>query len=400
MRNNQSNRNLMRNQSDKGPFLERNRPSGPGIQTLEVNGAREMHASIVKARGPPIQRVTIPNTATTIAASSTLSSFSSSIRPNSMYSTNTTTTSVKTSSSMQKKIRHKCNSINNPACCHCGSVIIPSPMARMPLDDSPSITVDDKWTISCKKYPILNAQEIQKWEMESILPLPEMIFGNNKINIKFFEEGKDNGVEIDFNAMDALRTVSLQDTGIRVSYAKKWQDNKKKGQQADKQDDLSNIQKQYDWTYTPIDYKGLVKFSKENTHSFTLDNDYQLPIDKLSRPDPILFYDDMVLYEDELADNGISVLSAKIRVMNERLLLLCRFFLRVDEVLFRVHDTRIYIEFDEKVVVREYKEFECDYATVLSKYLGTKDPKLALRDSNAVIQHLPLIKRECETLRL
>lgn len=89
-----------------------------------------------------------------------------------------------------------------------------------------------------------------------------------------------------------------------------------------------------------------------------------IPIELLKRPDPILFFDEVILYEDELADNGITMLSCKIRVMPDRLLLLVRFFMRLDHVLFRLRDTRIYIDFDTLEVIREYQAKECDYATV------------------------------------
>ena len=35
-------------------------------------------------------------------------------------------------------------------------------------------------------------------------------------------------------------------------------------------------------------------------------------MDLLRARDPILFYDEMVLYEDELDDNGVSILSLKV----------------------------------------------------------------------------------------
>lgn len=89
-----------------------------------------------------------------------------------------------------------------------------------------------------------------------------------------------------------------------------------------------------------------------------------IPIELLKRPDPILFFDEVVLYEDELADNGIAILSCKIRVMPNRLLLLSRFFMRLDNVLIRLRDTRVYIDFETKEVIREYLSRECDYETV------------------------------------
>lgn len=86
-----------------------------------------------------------------------------------------------------------------------------------------------------------------------------------------------------------------------------------------------------------------------------------LPIELLKRPDPILFFDDVILYEDELADNGVTVLSCKIRVMPSCLLLLSRFFLRLDNVIVRLRDTRIYIDLESGHVIREYLSRESSY---------------------------------------
>ena len=87
-----------------------------------------------------------------------------------------------------------------------------------------------------------------------------------------------------------------------------------------------------------------------------------MPLDILRRQDPILFFDEVDLYEDELGDNGISFLSVKVRVMPARLLLLLRFFLRLDDVIFRVRDTRVYVEFETGQVLRDYCVMEDPYA--------------------------------------
>lgn len=228
-----------------------------------------------------------------------------------------------------------------------------------------------------------------------------MIFGNNYIRI----ENSKQHWSIEFNALDALKEVQLQDSGIRVAYSNDWIKSKKRqnstnGAQRftnDVNDDSLNIIHKDDWTYTTR-YKG-TESSPES--KFRLDNDQKLPLDKLAVHDKILFYDDMILFEDELADNGISIFNVKIRVMNERLLLLSRFFLRVDDVLVRVYDTRIYVEFDENVVIRESKEFEGKYQDVLAKHRLSQshDPKAALRDSNWVAQNTPMIKRQCEIIQ-
>ena len=115
----------------------------------------------------------------------------------------------------------------------------------------------------------------------------------------------------------------------------------------------------FDWSYS-TDYKGTVRpESPQFQPSMT-----PIPVELLKRPDPIRFFDEVMLYEDEMADNGITMLSCKIRVMPERLLLLCRFFMRLDNVLLRIRDTRVYIEFDTGEVIREYQAKEEKYEVV------------------------------------
>lgn len=88
------------------------------------------------------------------------------------------------------------------------------------------------------------------------------------------------------------------------------------------------------------------------------ENSEPIPIELLKRPDPILFFEEVVLYESELDDNGISIVSCKLRVMPDRMLLLCRLFMRLDQVLVRIRDTRIYVDFNTGKVIRDYTEKE------------------------------------------
>src|ERR1700721_3680011 len=103
---------------------------------------------------------------------------------------------------------------------------------------------------------------------------------------------------------------------------------------------IKDVVKPFDWSYT-TDYKGTQTKGK----SFTSDESTPIPIALLKRPDPILFFEEVVLYESELDDNGISIFSVKVRVMPERMLLLCRLFMRLDNVIVRVRDTRVYVDF-------------------------------------------------------
>lgn len=117
--------------------------------------------------------------------------------------------------------------------------------------------------------------------------------------------------------------------------------------------------KPFDWSYS-TDYKG----TQCSDAAALTSSDVQIPIELLKRPDPILFFDDVMLYEDELADNGVSMLSCKIRVMPDRLLLLARFFMRLDNVVFRIRDTRIYVDFNKAEVIRDYQAREMGYEDV------------------------------------
>lgn len=116
---------------------------------------------------------------------------------------------------------------------------------------------------------------------------------------------------------------------------------------------IKEVVKPFDWSYS-TDYKGTVLKGK----NFTMDESEPIPIALLKRPDPILFFEEVVLYESELDDNGVSILSCKLRVMPDRMLLLCRLFMRLDDVLVRIRDTRIYVDFNTKKVIRDYTERE------------------------------------------
>ena len=111
--------------------------------------------------------------------------------------------------------------------------------------------------------------------------------------------------------------------------------------------------KPFDWSYS-TSYLGTVTKGK----AFKTEDPEPIPIDLLKRPDPILFFEEVLLYESELDDNGISILSIKLRVMPDRMLVLCRLFMRLDKVLVRIRDTRVYLDFNTGKVIRDYTERE------------------------------------------
>lgn len=84
----------------------------------------------------------------------------------------------------------------------------------------------------------------------------------------------------------------------------------------------------------------------------------RIDLSKLTSQEPILFYQDICLYEDELSDHGVAKLSVKVRAMRNNFFVLLRFFLRVDKVLIRMNDTRLYWESGKSYLLREYCERE------------------------------------------
>ncbi|CAB4056956.1 TIPRL [Lepeophtheirus salmonis] len=115
--------------------------------------------------------------------------------------------------------------------------------------------------------------------------------------------------------------------------------------------------------------------------------DLKINYEKLKEREPILFFEDVILYEDELDDNGSSSLSVKIRGMSSGVFCLMRFYLRVDNTMIRVIDTRHYLERGNPYILREYIEKE-------AKTSDIDVPMVIMKDSNEIIHHLPVINEK------
>jgi type 2A phosphatase activator TIP41 len=107
----------------------------------------------------------------------------------------------------------------------------------------------------------------------------------------------------------------------------------------------------FDWTYsTPFTGFFQTAAGTTTTTTDTTRTERWIPcehsgirMDLLTdRTQPILYFDDVTLYEDDLHDNGQVQLSIKLRVMPTCFYLLQRLFLRVDRVIVRCRDTRIF----------------------------------------------------------
>uniref|UniRef100_A0A8B9FVR6 TIP41-like protein n=1 Tax=Amazona collaria TaxID=241587 RepID=A0A8B9FVR6_9PSIT len=149
------------------------------------------------------------------------------------------------------------------------------------------------------------------------------------------------------------------------------------------------VVKPYDWTYT-TDYKGTLLGDTATLK--VVPTTEHINTEKLKAREQIMFFEEVLLFEDELHDHGVSSLSVKIRVMPSSFFVLLRFFLRVDGVLIRMNDTRLYHEADKAYMLREYTSRESKISSL--KHV----PPSLFTEPNEISQYLPIKETICEKL--
>ncbi|GMH23611.1 hypothetical protein Nepgr_025454 [Nepenthes gracilis] len=252
------------------------------------------------------------------------------------------------------------------------------------------------WEIEAVKQSILKSLDLHQWEEKlQTSHLPEMIFGNSCLSLKHVA----SGTKIHFNAFDALKGWKLEALPpVEVPAAAKWKSRSKPFQQ---------VILDYDYTFTtPYSGSEIVETEKarENISDVRCSLNWEdckekIDMVALSEKEPILYYNEVVLYEDELADNGISLLTVKVRVMPSGWFLLLRFWLRVDGVLMRLRDTRIHCIFADcsfPIILREICWREATFNSLAAK--GYPMDAAAYIDPGTISQRLPTIMHETQKL--
>lgn len=176
--------------------------------------------------------------------------------------------------------------------------------------------------------------------------LPEMVFPTAHVAM----EG--HGVWFSWDALDALEAWArahheiaihsrISHNGVsvmRARDAKLWDEKRKHGNKDEKVSSVFH----YDWTYsTPFAGKhegGRWKELPESGMNVALLTDTSVPI---------LFFDEIILFEDDLHDNGQVQYSIKLRVMPTCSYVLARLWVRVDNIILRVRETRILFAFGD-----------------------------------------------------
>ncbi|KAI8720813.1 hypothetical protein NCS52_00527300 [Fusarium sp. LHS14.1] len=247
-----------------------------------------------------------------------------------------------------------------------------------------------RFRISTRKLPISKAGVIDSLTDKIGIPMPEMIFGENLVSL----EHVPSGWSVSFNTPDALDAVDKTDKHmLKVAYARDWESTREGTTQG-----IKEVVKPYDWSYSTTYTGTLAPGAQEFTPT-----EQAIPIELLKRRDPMIFFDEVMLYESELDDNGISIFSVKVRVHEKRMLLLCRLFMRLDNVILRIRDTRIYVDFETDTVLREYSSQEESFANVKRKLFMSgrlpDDITIALRDPNVLAPLLPLVEQRTEAVK-
>uniref|UniRef100_A0AC11EHM3 TOR signaling pathway regulator n=1 Tax=Ovis aries TaxID=9940 RepID=A0AC11EHM3_SHEEP len=155
------------------------------------------------------------------------------------------------------------------------------------------------WKLTASKTHIMKSADVEKLADELHMPsLPEMMFGDNVLRIQH-----GSGFGIEFNATDALRCVNNYQGMLKVACAEEWQESRTEGEHS------KEVIKPYDWTYT-TDYKGTLL--GESLKLKVVPTTDHIDTEKLKAREQIKFFEEVLLFEDELHDHGVSSLSVKI----------------------------------------------------------------------------------------
>lgn len=297
----------------------------------------------------------------------------------------------------------------------------PSPSTPVPphtlLESPTSRTIEiSNWRITARTHPISAAPECDALHLSLGIPLPEMTFGSNLLTLEHIPSRWKYTWSTPA-ALGEVRNGEMRegDGGVKVGYADKWLQSR-----TDPSSTFvmpKTVAKPYDWTYTttyaghsepwaPVDIDGHpIPDSDSDSPSLTSttpevswtaadpeDSSHEIPMAQLTRQDPILFYAEIPLFEDELHDNGSSTLLVRIRVMPTCFFILSRFTLRVDNVLFRQFDTRFFHSFDSPpssppLIIRETSGWEAPYERV-QRQLPRREDLTPLTDPSFIARAL------------
>jgi len=247
----------------------------------------------------------------------------------------------------------------------------------------------DGWLFEAKTCPLWGSERIDELARdERLCKVPDMFCGDAALRIRH----RPSGTLIELSAADAMRCCSWRpvapaplqqppraDGGdgqgsllgtVRCQYADQWRPNTDNP-------DVKELEVTSDWTCSSP-YWGSVYSVGEGGERSLLDGaeretDEELPMELLRRRDEIHWYNEVLFWEDELGDNGLCRMTARVRVMPSFwfVLLICE--LRVDNVIIREVGTRFFCRFGSDQVLREWTWKEASYDTLKGRGISLVD---------------------------
>lgn len=200
------------------------------------------------------------------------------------------------------------------------------------------------------------------------LSLPEMLFPTAYVTIQLSETS-----QISWNAMGALSEWSqahqkipmnsseVSHRGVQVLHSKDadlWEKKHKRAPVKAEEHPTALIQAtefHYDWTFSSPFCGNTAGIS-----SWIRLDKSEMPKELLlDRSVPILYFDQIVMMEDDLHDYGLMQYTAKMRVMPSCVYVLSKLYVRIDNDLLRVRDCRLLVHFATKQIYRDIEWREC-----------------------------------------
>jgi type 2A phosphatase activator TIP41 len=245
--------------------------------------------------------------------------------------------------------------------------------AKFPMN--PEIYESQFCCFRVQNAPISNSDLLDELEtVTKIRPLPDMLFGESLLEVK------SHAFSIRLNPKSALSGCLLvlnmeneelssyapsllcQTTRnavmcqMRVKHSQVWSSTMPNHA-------IQVLRQSHDWTYS-TSFWGSIEFDSSRaiaTERIGKECSQDMfPVHLLRNMElPIRWFREVVFWEDELGDNGLSKCSVKLRVMDGFFFILVVYELRVDGVLdSRRIETRIFHEFNSGKILREFRWYD------------------------------------------
>ena len=264
----------------------------------------------------------------------------------------------------------------------------------------------DKWVISLKQGGMMGSEALDALSEGLGIKAPEIVFNESCVSIL----NEEDGVLYEINTLRALEligfekrnaalydgvelkenSISMIPGDLQVATAHHWQGRTVPRDSNFNEGDSEQVLAKIcdfgsDWTFT-TPYKGHIEHSGPVVVERT---EECIPVQRLGISNPILWGGEVIFYEAELDDCGQCKFGIRIRAMGDCFYALLRLYLRVDHVVVRIFDTRIFHGFESRYILREFQAKESTYEELRESGFNIS-PQWSIdpRQSDIVFEHL------------